>query len=361
MPEAAGISVVICCHDSAARIGACLQHLGRQQLPPTLPWEILIVDNASRDDTAGEARRCWEKLATTTPLRITAEPQLGLHHARRRGLREARHELIVFVDDDNWLAPDFLATASTLMQSKPEVGACGGRGLAQFETAEPAWFHRFQSAYAVGPQQAESGEIDPSRGYLFGAGLCLRRSLALCMADHGFALHNAGRTGSLLGAGDDAELCLAIRLAGWRLWYDARLVFRHLIPAPRLETDYLKRLHAGFGRSAPILDAYRIALGGPLPLGQLRHSWPGAALFYFCALAAAALLLALPTSPRSLRQRRLTLVSHTARLIGLLQLRGGYARLQRQLREAPWQYHCRPDPGREVCGPDSATLGERCP
>src|SRR5687768_534263 len=117
-----GVSVVICTHNGAARLPAVLSHLAAQQAE--VPWEVVVVDNASTDDTAQVATRHWQ--AQAAPLRVVSEPQLGLSNARRRGLDAAAYPIVAFVDDDNWLAPDWVATAARLMAQLPDVGALGG-------------------------------------------------------------------------------------------------------------------------------------------------------------------------------------------------------------------------------------------
>ena len=51
-----GISVVVCCYNSIARIGETLTYLSNQKVPADVAWEIVLVDNASTDRTADFAR-----------------------------------------------------------------------------------------------------------------------------------------------------------------------------------------------------------------------------------------------------------------------------------------------------------------
>src|SRR6266568_2014628 len=94
-----GVSVVICCHNSAKRLAATLAQLVAQRVPSEIPWEVIVIDNASTDGTAQVAAACWPAV-NCVPLRIISEPRLGLTYARQRGFREAKYEFISFVDDD---------------------------------------------------------------------------------------------------------------------------------------------------------------------------------------------------------------------------------------------------------------------
>ena len=258
-----GVSVVICCHNSAERLPNTLAHLSAQKVPAGLPWEVLVVDNASTDATVEVARQHWPKDARA-PLRVVNEPQPGLAHARQRGFAEAMYDIISFIDDDNWVCPEWVATVSDLMTTHTYVGACGGAGEAVPETDLPWWFEKFQGHFAVGPQSADAGDVTWTRGYLWGAGLAIRKAAWLQLIEKGYRSLLTGRKGASLTAGEDTELCFALRSAGWRLWYEPRLRFKHLLPAGRLRWSYLRGLHRGFGAAEAVLDAYQFACKGGL-------------------------------------------------------------------------------------------------
>ena len=62
-----------------------------------------------------------------------------------------------------------------------------------------------------------------------------------------------------------------MRLAGWRLWYEPSLTFRHYIRAERLTWQYARRLFRGFGYGDTHTDAYRHELRGRR--SQIERSW----------------------------------------------------------------------------------------
>ncbi|HEY0257611.1 MAG TPA: glycosyltransferase, partial [Candidatus Methylacidiphilales bacterium] len=257
-----GVSVVICCHNSAKRLPETLRNLAAQEISPDLPWEVIVVDNASTDDTATVARNSWA--ATSSPLRVVAEPKAGLCHARIRGIQEAQHEIISFLDDDNWAAPDWIRRVQAIFSSRPEVGACGGRINAVCEISPPSWFESLRGNYAVGPQHSETGDITNDPGtLLFGAGLNLRTAAIRELFDKGFVFLMSGRDGNRLLAGEDTELCFALRALGWHLWYDDALQLRHFIPKERLRWDYARRLMQGMGKASILFELYLLALDRP--------------------------------------------------------------------------------------------------
>lgn len=277
-----GVSIVICCHNSSQRLSETLRHIIEQKVESGIPWEVIVVDNASTDDTAELAKAILVK-NQNIPFQVVHEPQLGLSHARDRGLGCAKYDLVSFVDDDNWVAPDWVQTVFTIMTEHPEVGACGGRSEAVFETEPPVWFNNFQGSYAVGQQADASGDVTLTRGYLWGAGLTIRKSIWEQLRFNGFRSLLADRQGMVLSSGGDTELCLAFILAGWKLRYDERLKFQHFMPPSRLQWSYLRRLHRGFGVATVGVDPYLFALeGNPARCrDRLRPIWASQAYVTF--------------------------------------------------------------------------------
>lgn len=250
-----GVSVVICSHNGADRLPLALSHLAAQKVRPGTSWEVIVVDNASTDGTAAVAKASWP-VDAPSPLRVVHEQELGLTQARCRGLKEAQYELVSFIDDDNWPSSDWVYLMEEVMDQHQDVGACGGTLEAECEVSPPTWFSNCTEYYAVGRQSQCAGDITWTRGYLWGAGLTVRKSAWVALTARGFCFRLNDRAGLGLTSGGDAELCLALRLAGWRLWYEPTLTMRHFIPARRMGWKYAKGMARGFGAAAPVLNAY---------------------------------------------------------------------------------------------------------
>jgi glycosyltransferase involved in cell wall biosynthesis len=279
-----GVSIVICAHNSRTRIQPTLAHLARQVIPDNLAWEVILVDNGSRDDTVQVAQQEWRG---SVPLRIIHEPRLGLSYARECGIAAAQYDIISFVDDDNWVCADWVARVSNIMTVHPEVGACGGYLEAVFEVPPPPWFEACsRPGFALGAQGATSGDITDSRGYLWGAGLSIRKQVLMHLQQHGFTSLLIGRQGGAVTGGEDLELCYALRLSGWRLWYDEGLHAYHYMPASRLRWDYLRKLHRAMGASEAVLSQYSIAFAPPgrSKLSKFARAWYGQTLLQIMSL-----------------------------------------------------------------------------
>ena len=246
-----------------------------QKVPSSIPWEVVVVDNASDDDTAEVARRAWS-CNPPAPLVVVHEPNPGLSHARYRGFSAAKLGVVSFIDDDNWVCRDWVSIVDCIMSEHPEIGACGGLNDPVCERPPPEWFHQYQYAYACGPQGTRSGYVADDRGFLWGAGLSIRRIALEDLYKAGFQSLLSDRTGKSLAAGGDLEICAALRLMKWQLWYEPELRLNHFLPAKRLTWSYLRRLVFGFGVSEVGLTPYLRLLGNGDSM--LTDSWRSSSL-----------------------------------------------------------------------------------
>ncbi len=254
-PSLTSFSIIVCCYNSAQRIEDTLASLAHLDYPAE-QLEIILVNNASTDDTVRVATDCWHRLAAAVTFRVVDEPQQGLSHARRAGVLAARHPYLLFCDDDNRLREDYVAVAHTVLCAHPSIGALAGQGEPWFETGVmPNWFLTHATSFAVGIQALESGSMT-SRRWLWGAACFYRRDVLLHAAQQGIDLLLTGRSGNEMMAGDDSELCRWFVLLGFDLWYDERLVFQHFIPEQRTNRVYLGRLLEGIKCSEQVLFAY---------------------------------------------------------------------------------------------------------
>ena len=252
------ISVIICCYNSEQRIVPSLEHLLKQSVPVGLDWEVVLVDNNCTDGTTAVAKDCWEH--PDVPLRIVEEPTPGLSAARDCGVNASNGDYVLFCDDDNWLAPDYLALAFNFMNSHSDYAAIGGWGdvVSDSNVEIPEWFNEFETKYACG-KTGNEGNVD----ILVGAGMFIRKNALKELSASGFQSLLSDRKGAALSSGGDLELSMALRVRGWKLHFSEAMYFKHYMPEGRLTEEYLLRMCHGHGRSRPILSEYkRLITGG---------------------------------------------------------------------------------------------------
>jgi glycosyltransferase involved in cell wall biosynthesis len=111
------ISVVIPAFNDSAMLANCLTALAAQTRPAD---EIIVVDNASTDDTAAVARAAG--------ARVIEEPMRGIFPATSAGFDAARGEIIARLDADSVPYPDWLARVEATFAASPELSALTGPG-----------------------------------------------------------------------------------------------------------------------------------------------------------------------------------------------------------------------------------------
>jgi len=250
------VSVVVCTRNPRSRV-LCrtIEHLVNQNVSAD-DWEAIVVDNAS-DPPVASILEPWRDR-----IRVVVHPELGLTSARLRGVREAVGELLVFVDDDNLLDPDYLATAIELARRYPAVGVFGGRISPEFEETPPEWLEPFYSHLAIASFATDEwSNLNDDRAVIpCGAGLCIRRPLAVVYAD--CAASDARRlrldrvASSTMSCGD-TDMVLTCLDEGWGSARFTALHLTHVIPARRIEFGYHKRLAYDIGFSYGQLLAIR--------------------------------------------------------------------------------------------------------
>jgi glycosyltransferase involved in cell wall biosynthesis len=249
------VSVIICSHNPREDyLHRVLDALKAQTLP-TKDWELLLVDNASKEPVAKRVDLSWHPHA-----RHIREDKVGLTHARLRGIAESKSDLLIFVDDDNVLRADYLQAALKISAVWPQLGAWGGSCIPEFETEPAAGLRPWLAGLLIEKLETSFWAKLPVSGPALppGAGMAVRRAVAeryreLTLRD---PLRQAlGRSGKNLAAGEDSDMALcslALELGTGRF---PELELTHLIPSRRLTLDYLEGIHQGFGYADVVLKA----------------------------------------------------------------------------------------------------------
>ena len=239
----ASVSVILCSHnprhDYLSRVLASL----REQTLPAEQWELLVVDNRSEQALAEIWDISWHPRG-----RHIREDELGLTAARLRGIQESSGELLVFVDDDNLPAPDFLVQATAISARCPDLGAFGAGILEpEFEVQPPVELRPRLGLLALRrePSALWSHNTTQTQCRPWGAGLCATRRVAnfyrQLIPDLGITAVLDRRGKRLFSGGDDVFSRVAAQF-GLRFGVFPELRITHLISAGKLNRQYLVRL-----------------------------------------------------------------------------------------------------------------------
>lgn len=258
-------TIAICTWNRADLLGRTLAGL-RRLLPLPEGVEVLVVDNNSCDRTAAVVRDADPALAP----RYVLEPEQGLAVARNRALREARGELLLWLDDDVEVQAGWLAAYLEAAAAYSEAAFFGGPIRPVFLAPAPAWLtsnmDELGSAFAARDLGDTASAIGELRCAPFGANMAIRKAAILA---RGFD-PRLGRHGSTLLAAEERRLFAALLDAGLRGRWVPPAAVDHLMPADRLTLDYVRRYFHGLGRSSVRLGSYPPA-GDPPSADTLRH------------------------------------------------------------------------------------------
>jgi len=258
------LSVIICTHNPREDyLQRVLKALEDQTLSKD-HWELLLIDNASKDFLSEKWNLSWH-----TKARHVREQELGLTTARLRGIRESRGDLLVFVDDDNVLANDYLEQASTLASEKPWVGAFGGNINPEFECKPEESLGKLVDWVGVVRVTEEKWALAPNCSAMnyapIGAGMVVRRIVAehyLNLSDAHPLRKNLDRVGTSLLCHGDTDLALCSCDIGLAVGQFPQIQLTHLIPSRRVREEYIFSLI----ESAAFSDAiFRYIREGQIP------------------------------------------------------------------------------------------------
>jgi glycosyltransferase involved in cell wall biosynthesis len=233
-------------------LGKVLDALRRQTLP-LAEWELIVIDNASNPPLEKRIDLGWHPRS-----RCLQEKRRGVFHARSRGLRECRGRIIIGVDDDNVLDPNYVAEALRIAEEWPALGAWGGQ-------IKPVWEAPPSDDMLPWIQHLALCEFDTPAWSSFvhdwtvpyGAGMCVRSEVvpAFLEGRSARALSTRfGRNGRSMVSGEDQLLAYAATTMGLGVGKFPSLVLHHLIPRQRVDPDYLVKAAQGNSHAALLLQ-----------------------------------------------------------------------------------------------------------
>jgi len=241
------ISVTICTYNRASRLKEALKSLAAMSVPADLRWELIVIDNNSKDDT----RAVVEDLAKTSglPVKYIFEANQGLCHARNAGIKAARGEIIAFTDDDVTVDSYWLGHLKHIFDQFDCIGVAG-KIVPVWTCKKPPWLE------SDGPTPLMSGvilsfdlgeELRDINTPSFGANMAFRK---IAFEKYGLFRTDLDRSGNSLLSGGDTEFGRRLLQGQERLIYVPQAIIYHPVEQHRIEKRYFQSWYFGYGRSS---------------------------------------------------------------------------------------------------------------
>ena len=239
------ISVILCTYNRHGSLARALESVAASIVPEPIQWEVLVVDNNSKDAT----RETIEEYCRRYPDRIRYffEPRQGKSYALNTGIREATGEVIAFMDDDVTVEPTWLQNLTKPLQNGLYMGS-GGQICAPRGVVLPPWIALggpcslagVLALFDRGPVPIELS--DPP----YGTNMAFRKEV---FEKYGVFRTDLGPSVSSEIRGEDTELCLRLMKSGIPLLYTPTAIVYHEVPGKRLEKGYFLKWYFDYGRA----------------------------------------------------------------------------------------------------------------
>ena len=253
-------TVAVCTRDRPEDLQNCLEALHRL---PDDRQELLVIDNCPSDSATRDVIKQYSR------VRYVREDQPGLNNARNRALQEARHEIVVFLDDD--IRPD-PGWVRALVQNFDDPLVMCVTGLTmplELETEAQEWFEH-HSPFGRGFNRIvfERTNLSPAAAGRVGAGanMALRRRVLDLVGPFDRALD----AGTPTCSGGDTEMFSRILAAGYRIVYDPQALSWH---RHRRTWEELRKVIHGYGVGVYAAMTRRLLVQGDLSVFNVAGIW----------------------------------------------------------------------------------------
>jgi glycosyltransferase involved in cell wall biosynthesis len=239
------ISLILCTYNRSQSLRRALESIAASKVADSTEWEVLVVDNNSRDET----RLVVESFLVRFPglFRYYFEQRQGKSFALNTGILESVGEILAFTDDDVIVEPTWLQNLTAPLESGEWSGA-SGRILPMNDFSCPPWL-ALQGEYNLGgvitiiDHGDTAGEtIEPP----VGASMAFRREM---FEKYGFFRTDLGPSPGSEIRNEDIEFGARLLAGGEHIWYESSAVLYHEVPESRLTKNYFLQYWHGYGRA----------------------------------------------------------------------------------------------------------------
>lgn len=226
------LSVIIPCYNGANYIGVQLEALARQEWDQ--PWEVIVVDNGSTDNSVEIVESYGERLPGLRVVR--AVERQGRGYALNAGAAEARGEALAFCDVDDEVAPGWVAAMGAALSKYALVG-----GALEHDKLNQPWV--VEARGRAQEQEFMDCWYAPYLPFSFGSNLGIKRALHKLIGGYDVDLDIAC---------EDMDYCWRAQEAGARLYFVPEAVVHY-----RLRHSFKAIFRQGYRYSQANVQLYK--------------------------------------------------------------------------------------------------------
>ncbi len=260
------LSVLLATHNGADTIERTLEAFSQLDAPVG-GWELIVVNNASTDDTEARVLKWRDRL----PVQYCVEPRLGKSFAMNTALERASGDLIVMTDDDVLPVRGWLTEWLRVAGSYPQCAAFGGAITPHFDKTPPAWRavrSDFSVLYGQTVDCPEGRMAMTESGCLnvFGGNMAIRASVR----DDGWRFGESFLVGQEGLMGEDSDFVRRLYHAGMDVGFAPGAIVGHIIQNDQLSLGWMMKRFFRHGRSMFLLDEAKSQDGGGFKFPRWR-------------------------------------------------------------------------------------------
>ncbi len=241
------LTVLFATRNRARLLESVLEAYTEIESPPG-GWKLVVVDNASTDQTGAVLRKHEHLL----PLTAMHEARLGKNHALNAGLSAVLGDLVVLTDDDTFPRRDWLVRFRDAADAHPDFAVFGGLILPRWQTPPPSWVLAWVPlAPTFALTRAEVREGPTESHNIYGPNMLVRTRVF----ESGYRFNPAiGPQGADYAMGSETELVRRLLREGHAAWHVHDAVVEHFISTDQLSEGWILRRAVRFGRGQYLLN-----------------------------------------------------------------------------------------------------------
>lgn len=234
-------------------------------------FEVVVLDNGCDSGLKADIHKITQSIKI--PVSYVPVPDVGLHNARHAGVREAKSDLLVFVDDDITAGKGWLRAIIDTFND-PTVHMVGGPSLPSYEEDPPNWLNAFWTKTPDGKSRCGSlslidygtKECEIEHTLIWGLNFAIRKETIISLG--GFHPDSFPWDFRRFRGDGESAVSLKAKQQGLKAVYQPKAIVNHVVPKSRMTIEYFERRSFLQGISDSFADIRR---AHALEISELRR------------------------------------------------------------------------------------------